>query len=368
MAKMRVIVVGGFLGAGKTTLLAQAAKHFAAQGKRVGIVTNDQAAHLVDTHFLAALNVAVGEVAGGCFCCRFEDLERAASLLFKDIRPDVLLSEPVGSCMDISATVLQPMKQQWGEWAEIAPFSVLADPIRLRQTLDANGKSSFPESVRYIIKKQFEEADYIVINKTDLLSPDELAELREKVASTWSDTKILEISALEDRGVTEWLNTVSGVLSGGNKILEVDYDTYALGEAELGWLNTSISLIAHEETDWEAFALEVICRIQSELASRSAEIGHLKLLLANSTGQVVANATSISERPAAHGSMAKDAGAVTLVLNARAHVDPDQLKSIVERSIVAVAGGAIEVSSLSLHSFSPAYPRPTHRIGRVVQP
>ncbi len=105
MAKMRVIVVGGFLGAGKTTLLAQAAKHFAAQSKRVGVITNDQANHLVDTQYLEALNVTVGEVAGGCFCCRFEDLENAASRLFKDIRPDVLLSEPVGSRTDISATV-----------------------------------------------------------------------------------------------------------------------------------------------------------------------------------------------------------------------------------------------------------------------
>jgi Ni2+-binding GTPase involved in maturation of urease and hydrogenase len=298
-AKMRVIVVGGFLGSGKTTLLLQAAKHFAAQGRRVGIVTNDQAADLVDTQFLAALNVEVEEVAGGCFCCRFEDLERAASRLFKDIRPDVLLSEPVGSCTDISATVLQPMKQQWGEWAEISPFSVLADPLRLRQTLDAS--SNFPESVRYIIKKQFEEADYIVINKTDLLSPYELADLRKRVARTWCDARILEISALKDQGVIQWIEAVSSVPSGGNKILDVDYDTYALGEAELGWLNTSISLIAREKTNWEAFALDLIRRIQSELASRSAEIGHLKLLLADSTGQIIANVTSISEKPAVRG-------------------------------------------------------------------
>jgi hypothetical protein len=108
-------------------------------------------------------------------------------------------------------------------------------------------------------------------------------------------------------------------------------------------------------------------RIQSELASRSAEIGHLKLLMANSAGQVIANATSIVETPTAQGSMGRDAGPVTLVLNARAHIEPDHLKSIVERSIAAVAGEAVEVSTLSLRSFSPAYPRPTHRIDRVIQ-
>ena len=155
---------------------------------------------------------------------------------------------------------------------------------------------------------------------------------------------------------------------GGNKILEVDYDTYARGEAELGWLNTSISLIVHEETDWNTFALEVTRRIQSELASRSAEVGHLKLLMTNSTGQVISNATSIVETPTAQGSMGSDDGPLTLVLNARAHVEPDHLKSIVECSIAAVAGDAIEVFTLSLRSSSPAYPRPTHRIDTVIQP
>ena len=364
--KMRVIVVGGFLGSGKTTLLAQAARHFASQGKRICIITNDQAPQLVDTRFLESLNVTVGEVAGGCFCCRFQDLESAANRLFRDSRPDALLTEPVGSCTDISATVLQPIKHFWREWAELSPFSVLADPRRLRQTLDA--ESNFPDSVRYIIKKQFEEADYIVINKTDLISPDELAELRSKVAATWPGARILEISALLDRGVAEWLAAVIGVQGGGNKIPDVDYDTYARGEAELGWLNATVSLFAHDQRDWRAFALDLIRRIQSELAGRSAEIGHLKLLIASSTGQVVANAASLSDTPTSQGSLETGPGTVDLVINARAHLGPDQLNAIVERSILIAAGEGVEVTNPSLRSFSPAYPKPTHRIEKIVHP
>jgi Ni2+-binding GTPase involved in maturation of urease and hydrogenase len=364
MARMRVIVVGGFLGSGKTTLLAQAARHFAEQHKRIAIITNDQAGHLVDTHFLKSLNVIVGEVAGGCFCCRFEDLENAATRLFSDTCPDVLLTEPVGSCTDISATVLQPMKQLWGEWADVSPFSVLADPHRLRRTLDEN--SAFPESVRYIIKKQFEEADYIVINKTDLISPEEMAKLRDKVTSTWSGTRVFEISALRDSGVTEWLEAVLNVRGGGNKIIEVDYDAYAQGEAELGWLNTSFLLTAPAPKDWNALGLDVARRIQTELASLSAEIGHLKLLLANSTSQFIVNSTGIHEDLTTQGSIGNHPGELEFVLNVRAHISPDQLKAIVGRSILAAAGETVEISNLSLSSFSPAYPRPTHRIDKVV--
>ena len=43
-------------------------------GRRVGLVTNDQAQDLVDTNSLRAQGFPVEEVAGACFCCRFDDL------------------------------------------------------------------------------------------------------------------------------------------------------------------------------------------------------------------------------------------------------------------------------------------------------
>ncbi len=71
MGKVKLILVGGFLGAGKTTLIAKAAADFIKQGKKVGIITNDQAVNLVDTNLLQQHGLSVQEVAGGCFCCRF---------------------------------------------------------------------------------------------------------------------------------------------------------------------------------------------------------------------------------------------------------------------------------------------------------
>ena len=47
--KSRYVMIGGFLGAGKTTAVAAVAQHFAAQGLRVGLITNDQGSELVDT-------------------------------------------------------------------------------------------------------------------------------------------------------------------------------------------------------------------------------------------------------------------------------------------------------------------------------
>src|SRR5204862_7717856 len=104
MARARYIMVGGFLGAGKTTALLRRGEHLAAQGIRVGLVTNDQSSGLADTALFSASGVPVEEITGGCFCCRFNSLTDAADRLTRRIAPDVFLAEPVGSCTDLKAT------------------------------------------------------------------------------------------------------------------------------------------------------------------------------------------------------------------------------------------------------------------------
>src|SRR5262249_32968366 len=119
---------GGFLGAGKTTTLARLAKFYQQRGQRVGIVTNDQAQDLVDTHNLRSQGLAVEEVAGACFCCKFDDLMSKVETLTTNERPQVLLAEPVGSCTDLVATVVQPLKDLYGTRFSVAPYPVLFKP------------------------------------------------------------------------------------------------------------------------------------------------------------------------------------------------------------------------------------------------
>src|SRR5215510_4654964 len=115
MSRVRFILVGGFLGAGKTTAVTRLAREYQSRGQRVGIVTNDQAQNLVDTNALRAQGFSVEEVPGACFCCRFDELVGKVGALQAAERPDVILAEPVGSCTDLVATVIQPMKDLYGE-------------------------------------------------------------------------------------------------------------------------------------------------------------------------------------------------------------------------------------------------------------
>ena len=305
MPTTRLILVGGFLGAGKTTLIAQAAERLARQGKRVGLVANDQAADLVDTEILKETGSRVEEVAGGCFCCRFPDMIGAMERLVRESEADVLIGEPVGSCTDLSATVLQPLKQLHGRQFELAPFSVLIDVkqvrvlarLRSRPVAGRTGEGvrvpapRFPDNVLYIYEKQLEEADLIVLNKADLLSAGELAELKSALAERFPGTPLLAISALTGEGVDAWLDFVGRGQAAGKKIAQVDYDTYAAGEAALGWMNAAAKLQAHGEIDWKGFAADLLEAIRGELRARSAEIAHLKLYLTARGGHVAGNVT-----------------------------------------------------------------------------
>src|SRR5271163_4030720 len=87
MAPLRFILIGGFLGAGKTTTMARLAHFYQKRGQRVGLVTNDQAADLVDTMSLRAQGLDVAEVAGACFCCRFDELVDRVGGLESSNRP-----------------------------------------------------------------------------------------------------------------------------------------------------------------------------------------------------------------------------------------------------------------------------------------
>ncbi len=138
-----IVLIGGFLGAGKTTLLLAAAKELAMRGLRSAVILNDQGEALVDTEYASLQGLATGEVTGGCFCCKFSELVRVMGKL-REHSPNVIFAEPVGSCTDISATILHPL-HEYSEFYRVAPFTVLVDPKRAESMLrdDADPDLSF---------------------------------------------------------------------------------------------------------------------------------------------------------------------------------------------------------------------------------
>jgi Ni2+-binding GTPase involved in maturation of urease and hydrogenase len=363
MAPIRFLMLGGFLGAGKTTTLARLAKHYQAQGKRVGIVTNDQATDLVDTQSLRSQGFDVGEVAGACFCCNFNELTATVDRLAADQRPDIVLAEPVGSCTDLVATVARPLQQLFGAQFEVGPYGVLLKPSHGGRILRDDKQAGFSPQAAYIFRKQLEEADFIVINRIDQLSPAEVDELEQLIAKQYPGIPVLRMSAKTGQGFGAMIEMLDQRGRFGQRMMDLDYDVYAEGEAELGWLNSSLTVKAAESFELDDLLLSIVRRLRDSLAELNAETAHLKTIGIADGVYAVANLVSSfspTELSLASGARVREA---QVVVNARVAIDPEILTQCVTTAVQqACAARHAEVSFVQTQSFRPGRPVPTHRI------
>jgi G3E family GTPase len=362
MKRLRFIMIGGFLGSGKTTTLARLAGIYRARGERVALVTNDQAENLVDTHSLRGRGYAVEEVAGACFCCRFNDLVNSVGKLQASERPDVILAEPVGSCTDLVATVVQPLRQLYGDRFQIAPYPVLFKPSHGLQILGNEGSSGFSPKAAYIFHKQLEEADAILINRIDELPAAVVTELANRVTSTFPHSPVLRVSAKTGQGFESLVALLDQDGNFGHRILDIDYDTYAEGEAELGWLNSRVEIRARQPIDLDVLLLETLSSLRRSLGGLGLEVAHLKAIGLQEASFGVANLVSSSAEPELSQPSRCRVPAAELIVNARVAADPAVLESQIREVLQAVCHAhQADAVFRSLQSFRPGRPVPTHR-------
>ena len=366
-AKSRYIMIGGFLGAGKTTSVARLAERLTAQGQRVGLITNDQGTDLVDTAMLRSRGFATEEIPGGCFCCRFNSLVEAAQKLTDATRPDVFIAEPVGSCTDLVATVTYPLRRIYGGDFSIAPLSVLVDPVRAARVFGLETGGKFSEKVLYIYRKQLEEADLIVINKSESLDATRLAALRAKLAAEFPHATILAVSARTGAGLEEWFTHLDATEQIARTTMPVDYALYGEGEALLGWLNATVSLRgASAEFDGNEMIRSLAAALQQRLGAIPAEVAHLKMTLSPDEGLsdlAVINLVRNDLVPELSQSLGAAIAGGQLIINLRAESKPESLRAALLAALAGVfpAEGSVRAELEHLESFQPGQPRPTHR-------
>jgi G3E family GTPase len=362
MKRLRFVMVGGFLGAGKTTTLARLARYYLGRGQKVGLVTNDQAQDLVDTTSLRSQGFLVEEVPGACFCCRFDELVGRVGRLETSERPDIILAEPVGSCTDLVATVVQPLKDLYGNRFEVGPYPVLFKPSHGLRILRGETGAGFSPKAAYIFRKQLEEADAIVINRIDELTPDVLAELTERVEAEFPGTPSLRLSAKTGQGFEALTALLDQDGQFGRKVLEIDYDVYAEGEAELGWLNSSIHIEGQQPFALDDLLLDVVTQLREALTRSGGEVAHLKAIGLSEVSFGVANLVSSASTPELSLPANCKVPRVELIVNARVALDPSEIEKAVRATVTAVctARGAT-AEFRTMQNFRPGRPQPTHR-------
>lgn len=365
--KARYIMIGGFLGAGKTTAIGKLAERLSAQGLRVGLITNDQGRNLVDTAMLRSQGFATEEIPGGCFCCRFNSLVDAATRLAEQSRPEVLIAEPVGSCTDLVATVTYPLRRLYGDSFTIAPVSVLVDPVRAARVFGLEKGGSFAEKVLYIYLKQIEEADLVIISKSDLLTVDRLEALRSAIAAKFPRKEILFASSRVGTNLDEWFARITSEQQSAGKAMQVDYQVYAEGEARLGWLNCTVQLTAKKPFDSDKFLKRVASAVQKRLQAQKAEVAHLKMTLSPDAclrGEIaVVNLVRNDFVPELSLRLESPVTGGQLIINLRAETAPDVLGTVVREALAAAAKAfpTLKATLDHLEHFRPGKPTPTHR-------
>ena len=369
---VKLIFAGGFLGSGKTTALAGLAKRLIQKNRRVGIIMNDQTENLVDTvivrEMLSELGVPVEEVVKGCFCCKFDELiNQMEKILAHD--PDVLMGEPVGSCTDFVAAVANPIKIHYKDALKFAPFSTMVDPDRVRELLLEETRTTFPEEVSYLFKKQLEEADIIVLNKIDSISKQETERLVSVISKAYPEKTVTAVSAREGEGMDDWLEDLLSGRPGANTVLrQIDYDRYARAEAVLGWLNAAIMLNARDSFEATEFSRKLALRLQEAFKEKNAGIGHLKFLITSGGKTMWTNVTNLTAEPLMSGEPLGSLSKGTLVLNARVRLDPEDLEKMVKQILDGLFKETdIRSEEVDFQCFSPAYPEPPYLVRDTVE-
>ena len=174
-----VSVITGYLGAGKTTLL----NHLLTQehGKKVAVIVNEFGEVGIDSQLIIDADEEILEMNNGCICCTVRsDLIRIFnSLMEKQDKFDYLVIETTG--LADPAPVIQ---------------SFFVDEVmRSKTQLDAvitvvDAKHIWGHWDSDEVQEQIAFADVILLNKTDLVSPEQLDELEQRIRSMTGFAKI----------------------------------------------------------------------------------------------------------------------------------------------------------------------------------
>ena len=197
-AKVPVTVITGFLGAGKTTLLRHVLAN--AKGRRIAIVVNEFGTLGIDGDTLRACGVEgcrdedIVELTNGCLCCTVADdfLPTMEALLDRADPPEHIVIETSGLALP------KPLLKAFGwptvrtrmtvdgvvtvvDGPAVAAGRFADDPDEIARQRQADPSLDHDNPLAEVYEDQLLSADMVIINKTDLMTPDQITMVEREI-------------------------------------------------------------------------------------------------------------------------------------------------------------------------------------------
>jgi len=173
LPQVPVTVLTGYLGAGKTTLLNRILSE--QHGKKYAVIVNEFGELGIDNDLVVNADEEVFEMNNGCICCTVRgDLVRIIDgLMRRKGKFDAIIVETTGLADPAPVAQTFFVDENVGRKTRLDAVVTVADAKWLQDRL-----KDAPEA-----KNQIAFADVILINKTDLVSPEELREVEMRICA-----------------------------------------------------------------------------------------------------------------------------------------------------------------------------------------
>ena len=334
MKKQRIMLMSGYLGSGKTTSMTALAEYLNSVGKKACLITNDLGSNLVDTAYVNSHKIPVLEISNGCLCHDVDQLVEKIHIHMQKENPDIVIFEPVGSCVDMVEHVYKDMDRRFREDYVLAPVSAIVDPIRYREVyLEGKRGTDIGETaVAYGFCKQLEEADLLLLNKMDLLSREDSAEIMISLEKEFPGVPVIQISGLKRTNIDLWADYV---LTHESSIrgLDIDMGLIMEGCEEMGWYNKVCTVETANAVDVHKFCEQYLSEIRKVFAEQNRQILHVKVNVEAKGKYLKAALTNTKGTIQMTGTLKEFCGEGVINVNIRALMLPKPLAELMEGTL-----------------------------------
>jgi G3E family GTPase len=194
-------IITGFLGVGKTTMLTNTVKQYF-KDKKVAIVVNEFGDIGIDGNVLSNVHSEVLEISEGCICCQLsEEFESGVLEIIAKYSPEIIFVETSGA------------SEPFPIFLSMQNLGISVEGVIC--VIDSKNLNSYKENST--AKYQIGGSNIMVLNKTDLVTPDELEAVKSEVTQIKDEFNIK--------------NTMTG---------KTIFNSFVINQAEQGVVNKEI--------------------------------------------------------------------------------------------------------------------------------